>query len=72
MSSSSTFDRRLLVGALEELLLWRVELGFCSANDGEGDGVDRWRGGPFLRQNFVAPAEEQSDLSPSFLSFRYL
>lgn len=44
MSSSSTLDRRLLVGAIEELLLWRVELGFCSANDGEGDGVDRWRG----------------------------
>lgn len=41
-------DRRLLIGSVEEelllLLLWRVELGFCSANDGEGDGVDRWRG----------------------------
>lgn len=47
MSSSSTLDRRLLVGTVEEellLLLWRFELGFCSANDGEGDGVDRWRG----------------------------
>lgn len=48
MSSSSTLDRCLLVGSVDEelmvLLLWGVELGFCSANDGEGDGVDRWRG----------------------------
>lgn len=45
MSSSSTLDRCLLVGIVEELLLlWWVELGFCTAKDGEGDGVDRWRG----------------------------
>lgn len=48
MSSSSTLLRCLLIGTVEDELLLvvviRVELGFCSATDGEGDGVERWRG----------------------------
>lgn len=45
MSSSSTLDRRLLVGTVEEEeRLVVVELGFWSGNDGEDDGDERWRG----------------------------